>query len=707
MESGPFFWVKGIPFLFAFISLYALPIISSTQATNSSDLVMKPNSAVGEPICLLFVQGMAYPANSYRALGEQLQTTLANHSFSLWIGVPSYDEDTVSLDTIDAGLVRVRAALMRIGMPSSAALFVAAHGPHSGGVLQAYASNQGIESSSLSDLPEHDNKNGGEEHRKKEAKGEHAFSPEEQTTRPSRPLYPLMNISNGIILFGSTLLPQFQPNSSNSDTALKSMSNEEDRQAGQPKLHKNAGISASTPASPTTFSLPQNESKQSLHDGPSFHMHNALTTPILSIVGTLDGVCPITQTAVAFFKQILHPPRSQPNATLNTPVVAVDGMSHTQISTVSPVPPYVQALDLQSQMSDEDARFAVADILATFVSLQFHTLGMSKDITSGPAIAASLDTSRNSYDWDHMLDLQRSTQKLLDPLIHGLLLEGSYLLYPPCYKSQSPSSPCQNGSTWLSSRAQNIMAGLENYSWVQMRNTDLFWPVDEVFPHDYLPFIHNSCPPSPQPCTLFSRTVTELWYEPQTVDTSFSSLSLTSSFSPPPSPLQTLWNHQRSQSLHPRQKSSTTPGSPAPVPSSAAYEMMSKLNSRQCVWAHAGLNSSDFNTTDEGPRCAEINEAVFIWAMGTASPIALSRFNQTGVPLIFGQDLDILVYPLWSGHRLEYTKLTKDGRTIVEVCAPTMRFQDTLPFVGCLHFCKLLSPARALQWIYVDGLRRF
>ena len=31
---------------------------------------------------------------------------------------------------------------------------------------------------------------------------------------------------------------------------------------------------------------------------------------------------------------------------------------------------------------------------------------------------------------------------------------------------------------------------------------------------------------------------------------------------------------------------------------------------------------------------------------------------------------------------------------------------SAIPDPGCYHYCKLLSPARAMEWIYVDGLRK-
>ena len=46
-----------------------------------------------------------------------------------------------------------------------------------------------------------------------------------------------------------------------------------------------------------------------------------------------------------------------------------------------------------------------------------------------------------------------------------------------------------------------------------------------------------------------------------------------------------------------------------------------------------------------------------------------------------------------------------DGTT--EVKAPLMKFSIDFPIKlsAGFHFCKVLSPARALEWLYVDSLK--
>jgi hypothetical protein len=67
--------------------------------------------------------------------------------------------------------------------------------------------------------------------------------------------------------------------------------------------------------------------------------------------------------------------------------------------------------------------------------------------------------------------------------------------------------------------------------------------------------------------------------------------------------------------------------------------------------------------------------------------------------------------PTWIGKAMSYTP-SGDKKT-VEVSAPYFStenknlgdesFTDTVGY----HYCKLLSPAKAMEWIYADGLQQF
>ncbi len=47
------------------------------------------------------------------------------------------------------------------------------------------------------------------------------------------------------------------------------------------------------------------------------------------------------------------------------------------------------------------------------------------------------------------------------------------------------------------------------------------------------------------------------------------------------------------------------------------------------------------------------------------------------------------------------------GKTILIVRSPTLRTPNTYPIsiVAGFHYCKLLSPARAFEWISIDSLK--
>ena len=68
--------------------------------------------------------------------------------------------------------------------------------------------------------------------------------------------------------------------------------------------------------------------------------------------------------------------------------------------------------------------------------------------------------------------------------------------------------------------------------------------------------------------------------------------------------------------------------------------------------------------------------------------------------------------PSWIGAALRYdAEDLPSGRKGLRVGSPMIKTSIDLPKIpllpdpACYHYCKLLSPARAMEWLLVDGLR--
>ncbi len=123
----------------------------------------------------------------------------------------------------------------------------------------------------------------------------------------------------------------------------------------------------------------------------------------------------------------------------------------------------------------------------------------------------------------------------------------------------------------------------------------------------------------------------------------------------------------------------------------------------------AGIENVDFNTSDGFSICKIINEQSYVWALANAEPTTRARFNLYGVPMVMGEDKGPYNNgAIWIWYPLVYTnKQNSTGGDIVEIQSISLVTQKDYFLKGFagMHFCKLLSPAWVMEWIFVDGLR--
>jgi hypothetical protein len=131
------------------------------------------------------------------------------------------------------------------------------------------------------------------------------------------------------------------------------------------------------------------------------------------------------------------------------------------------------------------------------------------------------------------------------------------------------------------------------------------------------------------------------------------------------------------------------------------------MSSRQNIYKSAGIANPSFEDLDGGDvRCAEINQHSWDWAKKTASAKTMNRFESYGQGFVMGQDIDVCpAGPCWIWRELNFNA-TESGDSMVLRSPQFSTATDFwLPKTRGFHYCKVLSPARSMEWIYVDGLR--
>jgi hypothetical protein len=151
-----------------------------------------------------------------------------------------------------------------------------------------------------------------------------------------------------------------------------------------------------------------------------------------------------------------------------------------------------------------------------------------------------------------------------------------------------------------------------------------------------------------------------------------------------------------------------------------AKEIRVKMKSRQLFSMHTTDPNASFDLDAVESVCKKINMEAYKWGLGRVSEKARDRFETYRVPMVFEEDTFPLLPmgPLWINDALDLTEKTvKDGlfgkeRYVLSVKSTSFKTSQDgwetklYPDSNGYDYCKLLSPARVVEWIHTDGLRR-
>ncbi|GAB5036118.1 Hypothetical protein NocV09_03400220 [Nannochloropsis oceanica] len=414
--------------------------------------------------------------------------------------------------------------------------------------------------------------------------------------------------------------------------------------------------------------------------------------PTLTIGGEKDGNMRVSRLA-----QSSHIYRMQSDKVDDFPVVVVPGANHMSYCVGKPPLP-VAAVDLTAEISKEEGHQTIAQVMAAFIRMRLRATNKLLPAANDNGNCHSSTSSRcssttsSSTDEEIMQAALEATAKVVDPLVKAMLLEGSWHFQPPCNSDRpSPHCPfypvwppqpwdrepsnetnCVCGCEWVEQVAQAHIGGLEEYD-VTYVVRDSFHDVRDTEPYHHA-HLWNECTDATLQngdCILNITTVSELVFSPlDAFDAGF--------------------------------------------PPVTASEIRAKMKSRQAIYQQTIDPTAKLADTDNPDFCKEINVRAFAWAYAQAPPRTRERFRAVGVQPVFDADIRhrVQIGPLWinSPLRLQERYDKGSGKYVWHVRAPALVTDVSAhiyPDSAGYHYCKLLSPARALEWMYVDGLRRY
>lgn len=431
--------------------------------------------------------------------------------------------------------------------------------------------------------------------------------------------------------------------------------------------------------------------------------------PSLTIGGELDGLCRVTRIAEALYTQVIFS-ENPADAVKTMAVTIVEKMNHMQFASGTP-PTFVADHDIQPEITEEEAHNKVVYDFSQFLN----------GLVTGDA-----------KSWSSLSSRVDETITFAKPITDAFLMEGYFQYLPPCFCETTDeyggaqfgtceSTPsCNGGCPWMSQYGQAIMGGVSLIN-ATIKNTDSIHIVTEEKPSCHLPHIHKSQfratnPNWANPGSIKKDEKTNDWnpYTPPLCD-SPDGCELTLTSVTEPSYLNSgevdLWR------LHFDIPFADTGFLPI-----SANELKTKLKSREAVWQAAGVQDVSSVETDmpvakggNHEPCGEINQAAIDWAAKQLSPSSLERYQKYGQKLLVGPDIPSICPggPCWIWDPLRFNKNSTDNTATVHgvyMFEPNKNMfpcgeGKAIPCPTGFHYCKLLSPARALEWMMVDGLK--
>lgn len=261
----------------------------------------------------------------------------------------------------------------------------------------------------------------------------------------------------------------------------------------------------------------------------------------------------------------------------------------------------------------------------------------------------------------------KATDSLVAPMVSAMEMEGYTNLKPPCNTSDlinAESPVCYKGTPWVNEHL--LETWLPNpMPWnkhITVTNNDNFHNAATVYPYHH-PEIEGICD------------------EHMVTDCSIMHVS----------------NTEGSYNIFDDWKLSYKPIS--------AYEVKTKIKSNQYLHKQAGNPEADYAQLDQqGDECANINQAVLDWALATASKDAAQNYKKNGTQMLFGPDKESLNGGSWIPDPLHYKEDTSANTVTLTSKTVVTDESEEVPIFKSMHYCKLLSPFRAMEFIYVDSL---